>query len=71
MQQVPAELLPMADQQAAPEVPGPAPQPQQEAQPAAKAPTLLPYPIIPDFELNPSMEAVEEEFSSSEGDDDN
>lgn len=65
MQQV---LLAVADQQAAPELPVPAPRPQQEAHPAAKAPTLLPQPIIPDFELNPGMEAVEEEFSSSEGD---
>lgn len=68
MQEVPAELLAVADQQAAPELPVPAPQPQQEAQPAAKALTLLPHPIIPDFELNLGMEAVEEEFSSSEGD---
>lgn len=70
MQQVPAELLPVPDQRAAPELPVPAPQPQQQAQPAAKRPTLLPHPIIPDFELNPGMEAVEEDFSSSEGDED-
>ena len=70
MQQEPSELLPVADQQAAPEVPVPAPQPQQEAQPATKGTALLPHPMVPDFELNPGMEAVEEEFSSSEGDED-
>lgn len=66
---MPAELLPVAHQQA-PIPPLPASQPHQEWHPAAKPATLLPHPIIPDFELNPGMEAVEEEYSSSEGDED-
>lgn len=63
------EALPVAAQPAAPVAPLPATKP-QDAPPAGKAPALLPHPIIPDFELNPGMEAVEEEFSSSEGDED-
>ena len=64
------QVLAVADQPAAPVAPLPAPEPQQHAPPAGKAAALLPHPIIPDFELNPGMEAVEEEFSSSEGDED-
>lgn len=65
-QQAPAEPLPVTEQLTAPL---PVSKPQQELQAQAK-PALLPHPIIPDFELNPGMEAVEEEYSSSEGDED-
>lgn len=69
-QNKPAELLPVADQQAASELPMPSSQPLPEAKPVVPPVALLPRPIIPDFELNPGMEAVEEEFSSSEEDED-
>ncbi|KAL3157518.1 hypothetical protein ABBQ32_011980 [Trebouxia sp. C0010 RCD-2024] len=68
-QHVPAKLLPVADRQAALELPLPPSHPQQEVQPVAKPAALLPHPVIPDFELNPGMEAVEEEYSSSEEED--
>ncbi|KAL3159552.1 hypothetical protein ABBQ38_009968 [Trebouxia sp. C0009 RCD-2024] len=68
-QHVPAELLPVALDRQALELPLPPSHAQQEAQLAATPAVLLPHPVIPDFELNPGMEAVEEEYSSSEEDD--
>ena len=72
-----APLQAEAAQELTTAAPSTASQPAATTQPVAKDrpvseadPALRPRPIIPDFVLNPGLEVVEEEFSSSDYSDD-